>query len=208
MSRIFCVCAVQKRRFSLGKKTSLSHFREARPPYGLRGGNLGTMSCPHRLLALRLLLVCVLGAVRSGAGPYHRRTLLPATARYASGHLLIALYRFFHTCLLPSRPGQLGLPGLQPGVNWPRSQDHPPWIPPVRQSRVWKENHLPTWDSTPPALGSTLLSHVQHFVTPRTAARQAPLSVGFPRQEYWSGLPCPPPGDLPDPGIERRSSAL
>ena len=38
----------------------------------------------------------------------------------------------FFTCLLPSRPGQLGLPGLQPGVNWPRSQDHPPWIPPVR----------------------------------------------------------------------------
>ena len=31
---------------------------------------------------------------------------------------------------------------------------------------------------------------------------QAPLSMGFPRQEYWSGLPCPPPGDLPDPGIE------
>ena len=37
---------------------------------------------------------------------------------------------------------------------------------------------------------------------------QAPLSMGFSRQEYWSGLPCPPPGDLPDPGIEPRSSAL
>ena len=35
-----------------------------------------------------------------------------------------------------------------------------------------------------------------------TVARQAPLSLGFSRQEYWSGLPCPPPGDLPDPGIE------
>ena len=35
-----------------------------------------------------------------------------------------------------------------------------------------------------------------------TVARQAPLSVGFSRQEYWSGLPCPPPEDLPDPGIE------
>ena len=34
---------------------------------------------------------------------------------------------------------------------------------------------------------------------------QAPLSVGFSRQEYWSGLPCPPPGDLPDPGIEPAS---
>ena len=45
-------------------------------------------------------------------------------------------------------------------------------------------------------------SHVQLFVTPWTVACQAPLSVGFPRQEYWSGLPFPSPGDLPDPGIE------
>ena len=37
--------------------------------------------------------------------------------------------------------------------------------------------------------------------TPWTGARQAPLSMGFSRQAYWSGLPCPPPGDLPDPGI-------
>ena len=39
-------------------------------------------------------------------------------------------------------------------------------------------------------------------VTLQTVAHQAPLSVGFSRQEYWSGLPCPPPRDLPDPGIE------
>ena len=38
-----------------------------------------------------------------------------------------------------------------------------------------------------------------------TVARQAPLSMGFSRQEYWSGLPCPPPGDLPDSGIEPAS---
>ena len=38
-----------------------------------------------------------------------------------------------------------------------------------------------------------------------TVAHQAPLSVGFPRQEYWSGLPFPPPGDLPDPGMETVS---
>ena len=38
-----------------------------------------------------------------------------------------------------------------------------------------------------------------------TTAHQAPLSMGFSRQEYWSGLPCPPPGDLPDSGIEPRS---
>ena len=46
------------------------------------------------------------------------------------------------------------------------------------------------------------------FVTPWTAARQAPLSVGFSRQEYWRGLPFPSPGDLPNPGIEPRSSTL
>ena len=46
------------------------------------------------------------------------------------------------------------------------------------------------------------------FVTPWTAARQAPLSVGFPRQEHWSGLPFPSPGNFPDPGIEPMSPAL
>ena len=42
-------------------------------------------------------------------------------------------------------------------------------------------------------------------VTPGTVALQTPLSVGFSRQEYWSGLPFPPPGDLPDPGTEPKS---
>ena len=54
-------------------------------------------------------------------------------------------------------------------------------------------------------------SPVQHFATPLTVARQAPLSMGFSRQEYWSGLPCPPPGDLPNSGIKPvslRSLAL
>ena len=45
-------------------------------------------------------------------------------------------------------------------------------------------------------------SCVQVFATPWTIALQAPLSMGFPRQEYWSGLPCLLPGDLPDPGIK------
>ena len=46
------------------------------------------------------------------------------------------------------------------------------------------------------------LSHVRFFATPRTVAHQAPLSKGFSRQEYWSELPCPPPGDLLDPGFK------
>ena len=45
------------------------------------------------------------------------------------------------------------------------------------------------------------------LVTPWTVARQAPLSLGFSRQEYWSGLPFPLQGDLPDPGIEPTSPA-
>ena len=53
-----------------------------------------------------------------------------------------------------------------------------------------------------------LLSHVRLFVTPWTVAYQAPLSMGFSRQEYWSGLPFPSPGDLPDPGIKLKSPAL
>ena len=48
-------------------------------------------------------------------------------------------------------------------------------------------------------------SCVRLFETPWTVAHQAPLSMGFSRQEYWSGLPCPPPGDLPDPGIKPAS---
>ena len=50
-----------------------------------------------------------------------------------------------------------------------------------------------------------MLSPVRLFATPWTVASQAPLSMGSSRQEYWSGLPCPSPGDLPDPGIKPPS---
>ena len=53
-----------------------------------------------------------------------------------------------------------------------------------------------------------LLSHVRIFATPWTVSCQAPLSIGFSRQEYWSGLPFPPPGDLPYPEVEPMSPAL
>ena len=58
------------------------------------------------------------------------------------------------------------------------------------------------------AVCAYLVSRVQFFATPGTVAFQAPLSMGFSRQGYWSGLPCPSPGDLPNPGIKPRSSAL
>ena len=54
----------------------------------------------------------------------------------------------------------------------------------------------------------TMVSHVQLFETLWTVAGQAPLSMGFSRQEYWSGMPCPPPGDLPQPQIKPEPSEV
>ena len=53
-----------------------------------------------------------------------------------------------------------------------------------------------------------VLRWVRLSATAWTVARQAPLSIGFPRHEYWNGVPCPSPGDLPDPGVEPVSCAL
>ena len=53
----------------------------------------------------------------------------------------------------------------------------------------------------------TLTQHVQLFVTPWIVIHQAPLSIGFPKQEYWSGLPFSSPGDLPEPGIKPISAS-
>ena len=50
-----------------------------------------------------------------------------------------------------------------------------------------------------------LLSCVQFFATPWTVVRQAPLAMGFSKEEYWSGLPSPPPRDLSNPGIKTVS---
>ena len=56
--------------------------------------------------------------------------------------------------------------------------------------------------------GGLIAKSCPTLATPRTVACQAPLSTGFSRQEYWSGLPLPSPGDLPDAGIEPGSPAL
>ena len=71
-------------------------------------------------------------------------------------------------------------------------------------------NHMETQSTEYFAPGSKVksLSHVRLFATPWTVAYQASQSMGFSRQEYWSGLPFPSPGDLPNPGIEPRSPAL
>ena len=75
----------------------------------------------------------------------------------------------------------------------------------------WSQSAIENWDSL---LNKGLkvkvksLSCVRLFATPWTIAHQVPLFMGFSRQEYWSGLPFPSPGDLPDPGIKPRSPAL
>ena len=66
----------------------------------------------------------------------------------------------------------------------------------------------PCWDSSTSESEMKSLSHVRLFETPGTVACQAPLSKGFSRQEYWSGLPFYSPGGLPNPGIEPGSPAL
>ena len=79
------------------------------------------------------------------------------------------------------------------------------------KSRIWRTHRFCPELLSPPVGGGVLgvcaLSRVQLFATPWTVAHQAPLFMGFPRQEYWSGLPFPAPGYLPDPGIEPVSLA-
>ena len=59
-----------------------------------------------------------------------------------------------------------------------------------------------------PCIHGVCAKSLQFFATLWTMTRQSPLSIGFSRQEYWSGLPCPPPGDHPNPGMEARSPGL
>ena len=66
---------------------------------------------------------------------------------------------------------------------------------------MWGDTSLWFWFAFPSLLDCCSVSHVQLFVTTWTVACQASLSMGFSRQEYWSGLPCPPPRVLPNPGI-------
>jgi len=86
---------------------------------------------------------------------------------------------------------------------WPQSRQD-------RRLHSWPLDRLPL--ATPRVCVLSWFSHVRlmdwllsESYDLWTVARQAPLSMGFPRQKYWSGLPCPPPGDLPDPGIELTS---
>ena len=134
---------------------------------------------------------------------------------------------------LPRRsPGDLPNPGMEPRS--PAVQvDSLPTVPPGKpmNSRVDRLSLLQgnsqlknqtrvsciaggffaswtTWEALKVSFEVQSLSRVQLFVTQWTVAYHAPLSIGFSRQEYWSGLPFPSPEDLPNPGIEPGSPAL
>ena len=95
---------------------------------------------------------------------------------------------------------------------------HPPWV--YMCSPSWPPSHLPPWKKIFHAnrdqkkAGVAILIVVLIYIsliiimTPWIVAHQAPPSMGFSRQEYWTGLPFPSPGDLPSPGIEPRSPTL
>ena len=99
---------------------------------------------------------------------------------------------------LPCRsPGDLPNPGIEPRSP-ALQEDASTAEPPGKPFKYYIERKVEVKS----------LSRVRLFAIPGTAVYQASLSMGFSRQEYWSGLPFPSPGDLPDPGIDPRSPAL
>ena len=132
---------------------------------------------------------------------------LPANAGWCKQcgfHLLVGKIpwgRKWHPTLvfLPGKfHGQRSLVGYHPWGH--KDSDTTEWL-----STRFKHSkgYLCSWRSE-----VKLLSRIRLFATPWTVADQAPPPMGFSRQDYWSRLPFPSPGDLPDPGIEPRSSAL
>ena len=121
----------------------------------------------------------------------------------------------FHRCLVVrSLPVNAGVMGLIPGSGWPPWKGsgntlqnsclgNPPWT-----REVWWATKIWTWLSNWAQYGGGLvIKSYSTLGTPWTIACKAPLSMGFSRQEYWSGLPFPPPGDLPNLGIEPTAPA-
>ena len=123
--------------------------------------------------------------------------------------LSMAFSRWEHWSGLPCpRPGDLPNPGIKPSssVSLALADGF------FTTSTTWEGPVLPQGlpphpQAPPPTPGLVVLSHVQLFAMTWTVACQTPLSMEFPKQEYWNGLPCPFPGDLPDPGIAPKSPA-
>ena len=105
--------------------------------------------------------------------------------------------------------------GSQPHITLPspwalHQEDEGPAYLALKASRAHLQDNQMTLKNRDSTLKVKVLvtSCARLFATPQTVAHQGPVSMEFSRQEYWSGLPCPLPGDLPDPGIEPASPAL
>ena len=128
------------------------------------------------------------------------------TAWHAWGAIHPRLLCLHGTALLIETPLEKGAAGPErKTLKWgsPRWVDNP-WKPTHTTGNVYLAQYIlvSLYNKV------KLLSHVGFFAIPWTIIYEASLSIGFSRQEYWSGLPFPSPGDLPDPGIEPRSPAL
>ena len=121
--------------------------------------------------------------------------------------LSMALSRWEHWSGLPCPPpGDLPNPGIKPSSSVSLAladgffTTSTTWEGPVLPQRLPPHAQTP-----PPTPGLVVLSHVQLFAMTWPVACQTPLSMEYPKQDYWSGLPCPFPRDLPDPGIAPKS---
>ena len=145
---------------------------------------------------------------------FNRRIKTYTLKGFEAGHIVYA-----EITQLPVRALLLSHVGVD--VAWVRGADENHLFPNllsevtlVAWSQPWWEYlYLGNWKMlyiyiNAMCLCASSLSRVRLFATPWTVAHQTPLSMGFSKQEYWNGLPCPPPGDLPNPGIEPRSPAL
>ena len=105
----------------------------------------------------------------------------------------------------PSSPLPPTLLQIQDSMSREKSQGDPPYHPSfsISTNGLWCPKELGSCSHLCVCVQS--LSHVQLLAAAWTVARQAPLSMGFSSQEYWSGLPFPTPGDLPNPGIKPTS---
>ena len=126
--------------------------------------------------------------------PFMSASLWPHGAHQASLPMELSRQAYWSRVLLPT-PGDLPNAEAEPVsgfLHWPQILYH---------CTMWKAQKSCVFG------GGGVLSHVQLFTTLWIITHQTPLSMGFFRQECWDGLPFPPPGDLPDPGIKSMCPA-
>ena len=129
--------------------------------------------------------------------------------------ICLPIYGYLHTFLWSPGVSKLAWPSSVPRGQWlglkGRTESNDPIVSWVRFCSSLSPMPPPSLSTGSVTLFSYTvkvkksLSHVRLFATPWTVARQPPLSMGFSRQEYWSGLLFPYPGDLPNPGVEPTS---